>query len=210
MSSLDQAILKRRSTRQFSNESPSIDLIKSVIEAGRLAPFAAASSSNKYARKFIVVSRRNPVLKELAEIVKKHAQKAYEELAKQIDAAPELGVKAKNFLGRLEMAAKQGPLGIGSAPYYLVVAEPKGIPDAQMQSIAHCLQNMWLKATELGLGFQLVSITGQMGENPDFCKLIDLPAGAFKIDGCAVGYPAAELLRRPEYPSISEVTTWLL
>ncbi|MDQ7096598.1 nitroreductase family protein [Desulfosporosinus sp. PR] len=210
MITLDQAILNRRSIRQFSNEIPSKDLIESVIDAGRLAPFAAASSSNKYVRKFIVVSRSNPVLMELAEIVKKHAQKAFEELSKQIEVVPELGVKAKTFLGRLEMTMKKGPLGIGSAPYYIVVAEPKGIPDAQMQSIAHCMQNMWLKATDLGLGFQLVSITGQMGDNPDFCKLINLPDGAYKIDGCAIGYPASEHPPKPEYPSISEITTWYL
>jgi Nitroreductase len=210
MTSLDQTILKRRSIRQFSDESPSKDMIESVIDAGRLAPFAAASSSNKYARKFIVVSRSNPVLMELAGIVKKQAQRAFEELSKQIEVVPELGVKAKTFLGRLEMTIKKGPLGIGSAPYYIVVAEPKGIPDAQMQSIAHCLQNMWLKATELGLGFHPVSITGQMGDNLDFCKLIDLPVGVYKIDGCAIGFPAVELPPRSDYPSVSEITTWFL
>ena len=210
MTALDQAILNRRSIRQFSDEIPSENIIEAVIDAGRLAPFAAASSLNKYARKFIVVSRRNPVLMELAEVVKQHAREAFEELSKQIDAVPELGVKAKTFLGRLEMTMTRGPLGIGSAPYYIVVAEPKGIPDAQMQSIAHCMENMWLKATDLGLGFHLVSITGQMGDNPDFCNLIDLPVGMYKIDGCAIGYPAFELPPRPEYPSISEITTWFL
>ncbi|CAA7602384.1 Nitroreductase family [Acididesulfobacillus acetoxydans] len=210
MSVLDQVIRERRSTRHFSDEIPSKGLIESVIEAGLLAPFAAASSSNRYARRFVVVSRGNSVLLKLADVVQKQAQKAFEELSRQSDAVPEFGVKAKNFLGRLEMTMKQGPLGIGSAPYYIVVAEPKGIPEAQMQSIAHCMQNMWLKATELGLGFQLVSITGQMGDNSDFCKLVNLPVGEYKMDGCAIGYPALNLPPRPEYPSVSEITTWLL
>jgi nitroreductase len=210
MTNLDQVILSRRSIRQFSDVIPSKDILESVIDAGRLAPFAAASSSNKYVRRFIVVSRSNPILMELAEIVKKHAQKGFEELSKQIEVVPELGIKAKTFLGRLEMTMKKGPLGIGTAPYYIVVAEPKGIPDAQMQSIAHCMQNMWLKATDLGLGFQLVSITGQMGDNPDFCNLINLPVGAYKIDGCAIGYPVSELPPKLEYPSLSEITTWFL
>jgi nitroreductase len=203
-------IFNRRSTRNFSNEIPSKDLIESVIHAGSLAPFAAASSSNKYGRKFIVISRSNSALLELAEVVKEQAKKAYKELSEKIDVVPELGVKAKIFLGRLEMTAKQGPLGIGSAPYYIVVAEPKGIPEVQMQSIAHCMENMWLKATELGLGFHLVSITGQMCDNPDFCRVINLPVGEYKIDGCAIGYPPLELPPKPEYPSISKITTWLL
>lgn len=210
MTALDQTILNRRSIRQFSEEIPSKDLIESVINAGRLAPFAAASSLNKYSRKFIVVSRANSILMELAEIVKKQAQKAFEELSRQIEVVPGLKERANIFMGRLEMVMKQGPLGIGTAPYYIVVAEPKGIPDAQMQSIAHCMENMWLKATELGLGFHLVSMTGQMGDNPDFCTQINLPVGAYKIDGCAVGYPVFELPPKPEYPSISEITTWFL
>jgi nitroreductase len=210
MTALDQIILNRHSIRQFSKEIPSKDLIESIINAGRLAPFAAASSSNKYSRKFIAISRTNPVLMELAEIVKKQAQKAHEELSKQVDLSPELGIKAKIFFGRLEMTMKQGPLGLGSAPYYIVVAEPKGIPDVQMQSIAHCMENMWLKAIEIGLGFHLVSITGQMGDNPDFCKLINLPVGGYKIDGCAIGYPVSELPAKPNYPSVSEITTWFL
>jgi len=50
-------------------------------------------------------------------------------------------------------------------PYYIVVAERSGIPPAEQQSLAHCLENMWLKATALGLGFQLVSVTAQMGRD---------------------------------------------
>ncbi len=47
--------------------------------------------------------------------------------------------------------------GIGSAPYFIVGAEKKGFPAVEQQFLAHCLENMWLKATALGLGFQLVS-----------------------------------------------------
>ncbi|MGD0953085.1 MAG: hypothetical protein ABR985_11955 [Methanotrichaceae archaeon] len=35
----------------------------------------------------------------------------------------------------------------------MVVAERKSFPPVEQQSLAHCLQNMWLKATALGLGF---------------------------------------------------------
>jgi nitroreductase len=63
----------------------------------------------------------------------------------------------------------------------------KGIPPAE--ALAHCLQNMWLKATALGLGFQLISGTGEMSGNKDLCELLGIPFGGFRLDGCLIGHP---------------------
>lgn len=51
--------------------------------------------------------------------------------------------------------------GVGPAPEFIVVAEKKGFPEVEQQSLAHCLENMWLKANALDLGFQLVSSTAK-------------------------------------------------
>jgi nitroreductase len=67
---------------------------------------------------------------------------------------------------------------------------------------------MWLKATALGLGFQLVSITAQMADNPAFCKIFDLPPGEWALMGCAIGYPAEELSISIR-PPVDKVTRWL-
>ena len=98
--------------------------------------------------------------------------------------------------------------GVGTAPYYIVVAEKKGFPPVEQQSLAHCLENMWLKATALELGFQLVSITSQMSGNAEFCRILGIPAGEWELAGCAVGYPKDELSPAIR-PAVEDVTTWL-
>ena len=50
---------------------------------------------------------------------------------------------------------------VGTAPEFIVVAEKKGFSAVEQQSLAHCLENMWLKATALNPGFQFVSSTAK-------------------------------------------------
>ena len=67
---------------------------------------------------------------------------------------------------------------------------------------------MWLKATALELGFQLVSITSQMSGNAEFCRILGIPVGEWELAGCAVGYPKDELSPAIR-PAAEDVTTWL-
>jgi nitroreductase len=123
---------------------------------------------------------------------------------------PGLREKAVRFVGRLASIRKMGRVpGIGTAPYYIVVAERRGFPPVELQSLAHCLENMWLKATALGLGFQIVSVTSQMSDNPAFCKVLGVPACEWEFMGCAIGYPQEELPPSVR-PPVENVTTWLL
>ncbi len=78
----------------------------------------------------------------------------------------------------------------------------------EQQSLAHCLQNMWLKATALGLGFQLVSATAQMDANPEFCELLGINPDEWAFYGCAIGYPDEELTSSVR-PPVDEVTRWI-
>jgi nitroreductase len=97
---------------------------------------------------------------------------------------------------------------IGKAPYYIVVAEQKGIPPVEQCSLAHCMQNMWLKSTAVGLGFQLLSITAQMAEEEDFCDILGIHFGEFALDGCLIKYP--ETIPPPvKRPQIDQVTRWV-
>jgi nitroreductase len=116
---------------------------------------------------------------------------------------------AMGFAQRLAMIKKRGVVpGIGTAPYYVVVAERKGYPPVEMQSLAHCMENMWLKATALDLGFQLVSITSEMAQNPEFCNLLGIAPGEWALMGCAIGYPQEKLSPSIRPPS-DDVTRWL-
>lgn len=66
------------------------------------------------------------------------------------------------------MQVEKGVLGIGTAPYLIIVAERRGIPPIEQKSLSHVMQNMWLKSTALGLGFELVSVIGRLSDNKDF------------------------------------------
>jgi nitroreductase len=127
----------------------------------------------------------------------------------EMEKDPEIRKLAGSFAQRLDAIQKMGLVpGIGTAPYYIVVAERKGYPPVELQSLAHCMENMWLKATALGLGFQLVSITSEMSKNPEFCRILGINAGAWDLMGCAIGYPHDELSPSIR-PPVDDVTRWL-
>ncbi|MCZ3364902.1 MULTISPECIES: nitroreductase family protein [Methanobacterium] len=205
----DNILESRRSIRFFKDEIPPKEYVEDIIRAGLFAPYAAqAVDENEYFRKFIVISKNSEKMKEVAEIAKNKVKIMSEQLNAQMEENPYLKEKAKSFSKRLELFAEKGVLGIGTAPYYIVVAEKKGVPPVEQQSLAHCLQNMWLKAASLDLGFHLVSATAQMEENKDFCEILGINPGEWGLNGCAVGYPE-EIPPETSRPAVSEVTMWI-
>ena len=205
----DNIIETRRSIRFFKDEMPPKEFIEDIIKAGLFAPYAAqAVSEDEYFRKFVVISKNSAKMKEIAEITKNKVKVMSEQLNAQMEKNPYLKEKGKSFSKRLELFADKGVLGIGTAPYYIVVAEKKGMTPVEQQSLAHCLQNMWLKATSLNLGFHLVSATAQMGEDEDFCEILGINPGEFGLNGCAVGYPK-EIPPKALRPAVKEVTKWI-
>jgi nitroreductase len=188
--SLDEIITYRRSIRVFKAESPPLEDIKKIIRAGLLAPYAAqAVGDAKDFRKFFIIKKDSKTLQKIAPLMKREAELKFEVLKNDIQKNPSLTKRASSFLKKLELVKNQGVLGVGTAPYYIIVAERKGFPPVEQQSLAHCLQNMWLKATELGLGFHLVSMTAEMIRNKEFCELLNIPDQEYGINGCAIGYP---------------------
>jgi hypothetical protein len=117
-------------------------------------------------------------------------------LRKELEQKPFLENKLLPFIGKLKTIKNKGVLGVGTAPYYIIIAEKKGIPPIEQQSLAHCLQNMWLKATELGLGFHLVSMTTEMIENREFCEILQITSTDYAVNGCATGVPVSGLVER--------------
>ena len=131
-----------------------------------------------------------------------------EQLSLKMQGDPALQSKAQRFAKRLEVISREGVPGVGTAPYFIVVAERKGFPPVEQQSLAHCLQNMWLKATALDLGFHLVSATAEMAKDKEFCDLLGIPFREFEINGCAVGYPSKQL-PPAQRQDVEEVTRWI-
>ena len=205
----NEIIRNRRSIRFFRDEIPSKELIDEIIEAGLFAPYAAqAVGEEEYFRKFIIIPKNSPKMKEIGEITKNKLKIMSKGLKEQMNTNHYIKEKGSSFLKRLELFADKGILGIGTAPYYVVVAEIKGFPPVEQQSIAHCLQNMWLKATALNLGFHLVSATAQMAEDEDFCKVLGIKCGEYELNGCAIGYPE-EFPSEASRPATQAAIRWI-
>jgi nitroreductase len=206
---LDSLIETRRTIRSFTDEVPPKEAIEQVIKAGLLAPYAPpAVAGERLFRRFFVLERGSVGMAAAIKIAIKNARANAEMLRKMCEDDPAVAAKAGEFVKRLQVMAEAGKVPLDEAPYYIVIAEKKGIPPVELQSLAHCLENMWLKATALGLGFRLISLTSRLGLDPDFCALLGIPHGEFGFDGCTIGY-ATEWPPVPEKPALEEVVTWL-
>lgn len=193
----DEILRLRCSTRVFTDEVPSKDLIDKIIDAGLLAPYAAqAVGSDKNFRRFYIVLKTSNALSRMKKLIQDEAGNKLIALRKELEQKPFLENKLLPFIGKLELVKNKGVLGVGTAPYYIIIAEKKGIPPVEQQSLAHCLQNMWLKATELGLGFHLVSMTAEMIENREFCEILQINSADYAVNGCAIGVPVSGLVER--------------
>jgi nitroreductase len=195
---LTKVISERRSVRSFTDEVPAREVLEQILVAGLAAPYAAAMALGATLdRRFFVLPRGSHALVAAAAAIQAHATAA---LAGEALPAP--------LRARLEPVSQGRILGVGTAPYYVVVAERGSMMPVQQQSLAHVLENMWLMATAFGLGMHLVSVTTTMGDEPAFCRILGLPVAEYALNGCALGVPA----QTPEARSVPEAavaTTWL-
>lgn len=200
---LDVIVRARHSVRAFSPIPPRKEDIEAIIQAGLLAPFGALAVAGKPDfRKVFVIRSSSSAMEAAVDILKNRMAKFADELEKKVGPVP--------FVQNLKRIGKQGVSGVGNAPYFVIVGERKGMPPIAAQSLSYCLQNMWLKATSLGIGLQLVSATMQMDSDPDFCRLLGIPYGEYALDGCALGYPS-DNYQPPsiEYPTLAKSVSWL-
>jgi nitroreductase len=188
---LDEILRLRRSTRTFTDQVPPRELIDEIIDAGLLAPYAAqAVGADKDFRKFYVFRKGGNTLSKIKTLMQAEAAKRLAALREELARKPFLEKQLLPYIEKLELIKEKGVPGVGTAPYYIIIAEKKGIPPVEQQSLAHCLQNMWLKATELGLGFQLVSMTADMTASREFCEILRITGADYAVNGCAIGFAA--------------------
>ena len=194
MPTLDEIIQARRTIRSFSDEFPPQNQIEQIIRAGWLAPYAASTLvDSPDFRHFYLFKRGGQDLAKISALMQAEARARLETVQKTVADNRLSAAQATPFMKRLEAIAHQGLLGPGAAPYFIVVSETKGFPPIEQLSLAHCLQNMWLKATELGLAFRLFTMTSEMLCNQEFCGLLKVSADVYGVNGCAVGYASGQL-----------------
>ena len=200
---LDAIVCARHSVRTFGPTPPSREAVEAIVQAGLLAPFAAfAVAGVPDFRKVFIFQTSSDATAAAARIITNRIAKQADELEKKVGSIP--------FVHNLKRIGAKGVPGVGIAPFYIVVGEKKGIPPVAAQSLCYCLQNMWLKATSLGIGLQIISATGQMDSDPEFCRLLNIPVGEYALDGCVLGYPADNYQpRKVRYPTLEESVSWL-
>lgn len=187
--SLEQIIKSRRSIRNFTNEIPPIEVVEEIVESALYAPFGGATGIPlQDIRKIFVFTQYTDKMNVARDLLLTQIKKNSNKINRLLIIFPFLRKKMNSFANRLNSISRNGIPALNEAAYFIIVAEKKGFPPVEKQSIAHALQNMWLTATDKGLGFQLISATGTMSKNKSFLQLIGLTPGEYIIDGCAIGY----------------------
>jgi nitroreductase len=199
---LDEIIASRRTIREFTMDVPPKESIEAILEAGLQAPFASiAVIGEKKFRRFFVI-KDGELMNKLSGIIQKRIRVMCDNLSGQTSIHPE----AEVYLGALKnIAVSEFKI---RSPYFIVVAEKEGFLPIGQLSLAHCLENMWLKATALGLGFQLASIVSDLSKDPEFCEMIGIKPGEYATNGCLIGY-IKTIPPKVERPLLNEITTWI-
>jgi nitroreductase len=193
----DTLVRSRRSCRSFQKGKIDEDSIRSILEAGWLAPHAGATGvvlAEK--RRFFVIRHESAAHTRLHALALARIKANRRRLMIAGRFLPGFAKKTANFVKRLDALAKGGIKTLQEASVWIIVAERKGFPPAETKSIAHVLQNMWLKATELGIGFMLLSMTGMLPADAAFVAELGLAKGEWELDGCLMGLPV-----HPSVPS---------
>ncbi len=197
---LEQIVKSRRSIRSFSKRIPPDGDLMKIIESAVYAPYGGATGIPlEELRKIFVFRQDTESMEKAREILLSQMRKNAKKIDRLLAALPFLKKKMQAFAGKVNGIAKGGVPALNDAAYFIVLTERKGFPPVEKQSMAHAFENMWLTATDLGLGFQLVSATGTLSGNRDFLKLLGLKKGEYALDGCAVGYPKSDTERTKEF-----------
>ena len=130
-----EAIITRRSTRNFKPDSVDDALLEKILAAGRAAPCGGNSQTTHF-----IVIRNRQVLEELASVIR-------EEFAK-MELQPDTYKSLKTAIS----ASKKGNFTFHyNAPVLIVTANKKNYGNA-MADCACAVENMMLEANELNLG----------------------------------------------------------
>lgn len=182
----DEIISQRQSVRVFSDEVPPAELIEAIVEAGRLAPYAGIVQREREAfRHFFVISRDNPIMGSLMELVERGRLEI-------VEAAHEEGLEQRypGMMKVLDMLYRKPADDMAASPWLIVIAEQAGIPQREQVCLGHVMENMWLKATELGLGAKPSSGVADIKDKAAFKKLLGInDEEDYAFDALSVGYP---------------------
>ena len=205
----EQLVKSKRSLPNFSNEIPPIDLLNEIVKSCIHAPYAGALGIPlNEIRKIYIFKQDTESMTIARDILLSEIKKSSRKINTFLKFFPFLKKKIKPFAYRLRVFSPKGIPLLFEAPYFIIIAEKKGFPMVNEESLTHALQNMWLTATSLGFEFQLITAIPLMAKNKQFLKLLKLKKGAYALDGCVVGYPYNHAKENNEY-EFEKFVTWV-
>jgi nitroreductase len=208
ISVLNEVIRSRRTIRSFHGEISDETLLK-ILESGIYAPFGGATGIGlKEIRKIFIFRQNTESMKVARDIINAQIKSSAYRIGVLLKLMPFLRKKMQAFANRLKNLSENGIPGLTEGAFYIVIAEKSGFPPIEKQSLSHTMENIWLTATAYGLGFHLVSATGQLSKNKKFMKILGLNQGEWALDGCVIGVPKSIPPPR-ENRKIENFITWM-
>jgi nitroreductase len=202
---LDEVMRARHSVRAFSPTPLKKEDVDQIIRSGLIAPFASiAVVGQSDFRRFYAVPSGSPLQGKIKDLIVAKFPKYVDDIEKTAGPVP--------FVKMLRGGGQRMAAGLFDKPCIVIAAEKRGIPAIAPESISYSLENMWLKATSLKIGFQLLSVVSGMklGNDPEFCGLLGITPGEYYLDCCALGYPAEGYKPAPvKYPEFESSVKWL-
>ena len=201
---LDRILQARWTCRSFGDEIPDKEEVEAVIEAGRIAPFASISSKDVTPfRHFFVLFKGDPRLQVIDRLIREQSAVDLEMAEAEAEVDPFLMEHMPDLRGLWSNVAQNGVPVFPDPPCMIVAAEWRGARRAERQSLAHMMENMWLKATALNLDFGLLSVIESMVDNQEFCDLFGLPVERYGFLACVLGHHKGEV--RTAHPATAEI-----
>ncbi|ASA77833.1 nitroreductase family protein [Thermococcus sp. 5-4] len=200
---LDDAILKRTSVRYFEERDVSEEDVRALIEAAIRAPTASGLENWKF-----VVFRSGDAREKLYNLIAEGMIRYY----RAVNLAEEKIEKLRK---------RMYEQGMYRAPVYVAVfidRRVRFLPGEEfdepefiwsVESAAMAIQNLMLKAVELGLGTVYIGVTNFPGIDEEVRELAGLDENHYLVGVIPVGYPKGEVKPRKRRKTLNEVLVFI-
>ena len=213
MTNLLKLIEERHSSRELFDRERSVTNkhLKKILEAGRWAPTAHNMQNFE-----VLVIDDEEILKEIGHIKSQVSEafirENYEQLSfsKKEFLQKKVGILAAMFPtswtdpARLDEAVREGPWPLqeriqGSPTLLIVIYDSrKRAPASEgdvlgIMSLGCVMENMWLMAQSLGIGFHILSVFSGIPVEKEVKKILNIPEYMKIAFAARVGYPRSAL-----------------
>lgn len=202
---LDQAILNRHVVRSFSSRPVERELIEAILEAGRQAPFAGlAQAGRSDFRRFFVIELGTEQAEAVTELCNDF-NRCFAQRVQEENLVEKYPAYCSIFTGPHGAPRMKTNFG---CQWLVIAAERKGMPKREQYVLGYVMAQMWLKATELGLGFCPRSTVIDILKKDELCEILGLPDTEWQFDAFTVGWPAENVQPRtaPRPTPVADIT----